>query len=473
MNTAKNTDAVLHIAMFPWLAFGHILPFLELAKVIARKGHTISFISTPRNIDRLPNLPPILSSLITFVKLPLSPVENLPPNAEATSDLEVNEFGYLKKAYDLLQQPLSHHLRSASPRPDFIVCDYAAFWLPSLARELGISSVFFSIFLASALSFTSPPIGDGEEYRKTVEDLMEKPRWIPFETTMRYRRFEAEALFKMVLVGGDGQEFPELYRFRRMLRECDLIAVRTCPELEAEWVKLLGQIYKKAVFPIGVLPREEEVGDESDDDTWTRTIERWLDEQERGSVVYVAFGSEAKPSSDELTEIAAGLELSGQPFFWVLRSPDAELPEGFEERMKGNGVVWRGWAPQVKILAHDSVGGLLTHSGWSSVVEALQFGRPLVLLTFYADQGLNATLLREKGVGYLVHRDEEDGRFRRESVAESIRAVLIGGEEVAAGRRSCRDRAAEMQPLFADGEKHDSYVQVLLDHLQTVKFGSS
>ncbi|CAN1748767.1 UDP-glycosyltransferase 91A1 [Linum perenne] len=356
--------------MFPWLAFGHILPFLELAKVIARKGHTISFISTPRNIDRLPNLPPILSSLITFVKLPLSPVENLPPNAEATSDLEVKEFGYLKKAYDLLQQPLSHHLRSASPRPDFIVCDYAAFWLPSLARELGISSVFFSIFLASALSFTSPPIGD-------------------------------------------------------------------------------------------------------DDDTWTRTIERWLDEQERGSVVYVAFGSEAKPSSDELTEIAAGLELSGQPFFWVLRSPDAELPEGFEERMKGNGVVWRGWAPQVKILGHDSVGGLLTHSGWSSVVEALQFGRPLVLLTFYADQGLNATLLREKGVGYLVHRDEEDGRFRRESVAESIRAVLIGGEEVAAGRRSCRDRAAEMQPLFADGEKHDSYVQVLLDHLQTVKFGSS
>ncbi|CAN1748769.1 UDP-glycosyltransferase 91A1 [Linum perenne] len=274
--------------MFPWLAFGHILPFLELAKVI-------------------------------------------------------------KKAYDLLQQPLSHHLRSASPRPDFIVCDYAAFWLPSLARELGISSVFFSIFLASALSFTSPPIGDGGEEAEAAEDLMEKPRWIPFETTMRYRRFEAEALFKMLIVGGDGQEFPELYRFRRMLRECDLIAVRTCPELEAEWVKLLGQIYKKAVFPIGVLPREEEVGDESDDDTWTRTIERWLDEQERGSVVYVAFGSEAKPSSDELTEIAAGLELSGQPFFWVLRSPDAELPEGFEERMKGNGVVWRGWAPQVEL----------------------------------------------------------------------------------------------------------------------------
>ncbi|CAN1280189.1 UDP-glycosyltransferase 91A1 [Linum perenne] len=169
MNTSKNTN--LHIAMFPWLAFRHTLPFLELAKFIARRGHNISFISTTRNINRLPNLPPILSSLITFVKLPLSPVKNLPLNAEVTSDWKVNESGYLKRAYDLLQKPL-------------------------LGGE------------------------EGEDYQKTVEDLMEKLRWILFETTMRYRRFEAEALFKILLVGGGGQEFLKLYRFRRMLRGC-------------------------------------------------------------------------------------------------------------------------------------------------------------------------------------------------------------------------------------------------------------
>ncbi|CAN1853574.1 UDP-glycosyltransferase 91C1 [Linum perenne] len=103
--------------------------------------HTIFFIPTPRNIDSLPNIPPFLLSLITFVNFPLSPVEVRHPTAESTSDLGVNDVSYLKRAYDLLQQQLCHYLRSASP---FIVCDYATFWLPSLARELGSPLIFFS-----------------------------------------------------------------------------------------------------------------------------------------------------------------------------------------------------------------------------------------------------------------------------------------------------------------------------------------
>ncbi|CAI0419788.1 unnamed protein product [Linum tenue] len=347
--------------MFPWLAFGHMLPFLRLAKIMARKGHKISFISTPRNIDRLPQLPPSLNSLITFVKLPLPPVDGLPPAAEATSDLEGHEILYLKRAYDLLRQPLSGFLSNS--RPDWILFDHAPFWLPAVARGLGIPTVFFSIFIASVLAFTSPPADEEQDYR-------------------------------------------------------------------------------------------------------TRSIKEWLDEQKRGSVVYVAFGSEATWSQEELTEIANGLELSGLPFFWVLRtrqSPDdSKLPEGFEDRTKGRGVVWKEWAPQVKILCHDSVGGFLTHSGWSSVVEGLQFGRPLVLLICYNDQGLNAKLLQQKGAGYLVPRDERDGRFTRDSVADSLRTVVLGEEG-----EIYRIKAMEMKELFGDREKHDSYVHDLLGYLET------
>jgi hypothetical protein len=123
-----------------------------------------------------------------------------------------------------------------------------------------------------------------------------------------------------------------------------------------------------------------------------------------------------------------------------------ELPEGFEERTKERGVVCTSWAPQLKILAHDSVGGFLTHSGWSSVVESLQFERPLILLTFYADQGINAKVLDEKKIGYLIPRNEQDGSFTRDSVAESLRLVIVEEEG-----KAYRDKAKEMKGCLETG----------------------
>jgi UDP:flavonoid glycosyltransferase YjiC (YdhE family) len=93
-----NEEKMLHIAMFPSLAFGHMIPFLELAKLIASKGHRISFVSTPRKIDRLPKLPPSLASFINFIKFPLPHVDNLPENPEATIDVPLNVVPFLKKA---------------------------------------------------------------------------------------------------------------------------------------------------------------------------------------------------------------------------------------------------------------------------------------------------------------------------------------------------------------------------------------
>lgn len=63
-------------------------------------------------------------------------------------------------------------------------------------------------------------------------------------------------------------------------------------------------------------------------------------------------------------------------------------------------MVWKAWASQLKIVAHDSVGGYLAHSGWSSVGEALTFQKPMNLMPFVADQAINARILEEKKLGY-------------------------------------------------------------------------
>ncbi|PRQ47852.1 putative hexosyltransferase [Rosa chinensis] len=54
----------------------------------------------------------------------------------------------------------------------------------------------------------------------------------------------------------------------------------------------------------------------------------------------------AKFNSTQLKEIEMTLEAAGPDLFWVVRKGrDEQLPEGFEERMEGKGLIIRGWAP--------------------------------------------------------------------------------------------------------------------------------
>lgn len=461
-----DSDGKIHVAMFPWLAFGHMMPWLELAKLLAAKGHKISFISTPRNIDRLPKPPADVSSTLHFVKLPLPQVEGLPPDAEATIDLPANKVQYLKIALDKVQEPFAKVLESLNP--DWIFYDFAQYWTGPIAAQLGIKSAYFSICIAAMVAFIGPPspLIDGDDYRKKPEDFTIPPKWVSFQTTVAYKYYDIMNTFDCV--EGDASGVNDLMRWGLCLKSCDFIAVRSSFEIEPEWLQVLETIHEKPVFPVGQLPPVEYELEEKNSDAWS-SMKKWLDMQEKSSVVYVAFGSEAKPSQAQLTELALGLELSGLPFFWVLRTRRGisdtdliELPPGFEERTKGQGVVCATWAPQLMILAHESIAGFLTHSGWSSVVEALTFQKALILLTFYSDQGINARVLEEKKIGYSIPRNELDGSFTRDSVAESLRLVMVSEEG-----KMYRDKAKEMSGLFGDRDRQDKYVDNILIYLKS------
>uniref|UniRef100_A0A1J3J307 UDP-glycosyltransferase 91A1 n=1 Tax=Noccaea caerulescens TaxID=107243 RepID=A0A1J3J307_NOCCA len=461
-SSEDRNGAKLHVAMFPWLAFGHMVPFLELSKLIAQKGHTVSFITTPCNIDRLlPRLPENFSSAINFVKIPLLSNNKLPEDCEATTDVPLDLVPYLKIAMDGMRIPVTEFLESS--KPDWILQDFAPYWLPSISRRLGCKTGFFSAFTAASLGILKPP--GYEEYRTSPEDFLTPPKWVPFETPLAFKLFECRNIFKGIMAETTEGNIPDFDRFTGVINGCDVLAIRSCYEYEAKWLELLQDLHRKPVVPVGVLPPKFEEK-YADTDTWL-TIKQWLDSRKTKSVVHVAFGSEAKPSQTELNEIALGLELSGLPFFWVFKTrrglfdtEPVELPEGFEERTKDRGMVWRGWVEQLRTLSHDSIGLVLTHPGWGTIIEAVRFGKPMAMLVFLYDQGLNARVIEEKKIGYMIPRDETEGFFTKESVANSLRLVMEDEEG-----KVYRENVKDMKGVFGDMDRQDRYVDSFLDYL--------
>ena len=245
----------LHIMVFPWLAFGHIVPFFELAKLIAQKGHKISFISTPRNIHRLPKVPENLQPLVDLIELPLPRVDKLPENSEATVDIPHHIIPYLKLAFDGLEQPLTKFLERS--KPHWIIYDFAPYWLPPISSKLGISCVSFCIFSASGMYSFS-------DFFTRKESESPRSKGIPEEHNEN-----------------DESGVSDMFRVLRTSNGAQVIASRSCMEIEGEPLKLCESIYRKTVIPVGLLPPSLQFSEDSNDENWN-TILNWLDKQKKG-----------------------------------------------------------------------------------------------------------------------------------------------------------------------------------------------
>ncbi|KAK2650227.1 hypothetical protein Ddye_017716 [Dipteronia dyeriana] len=355
---------VFHVVMLPWSAFGHMMPFYQLSIALAKSGFKVSFVSTPKNIQRLPKPPSNLSTLINFVELQLPTLDNnqlLPDGAEATVDIPFDKIQYLQIAYDLLKLPFEQFVASQSP--DWIVTDMISTWVGKIAQQHSVSVVHFSVFSATTYAFFGPEflVGyDKEKLRSSPESLTSVPEWVDFQSSLAFRSFEAKNVYAG-FYESNASGMKDVDRVAYAIHGSKAVAVRSCPEYEENH------------------KRREQITDES----WIKILQ-WLDAQKPISVVFVGFGSECKLTKDQVYEMAHGLELSGLSFLWALRKPDwadddvDTLPSGFVERTHGRGVVSIGWAPQLEILGHQSIGGSLFHSGWGSVIETLQFGHFLL-----------------------------------------------------------------------------------------------
>lgn len=229
-------------------------------------------------------------------------------------------------------------------------------------------------------------------------------------------------------------------------RSCDMILIKTFREIEGKYFDYLSNMLKKKIVPVGPLVEdtEDNQGKSEDEDKHSNSslIMEWLNRKNPDSSIFVSFGGELSLSKQQIEELAHGIEQSNVNFVWAIRFQKEEktrveeaVPEGFLERIRDRdrGIVVEGWAPQGKILEHRSIGGFVSHCGWSSVMEALKWGVPIIAIPIVRDELINARVLEHIGVAAEAVKDENGG-IQRTEVAKVIKQVMV--EEIGEKLRS-------------------------------------
>lgn len=275
--------------------------------------------------------------------------------------------------------------------------------------------------------------------------------------------FEASTILKMVsdaeeksygvIVNSFNELEPassELYRRRR--RACYVGPVSLCNE-GLEEKKERGQVE----------PRSELAA-------WLA----WLDDKPASSVLYVCFGSHFEISSDQVKELALGLEASGCWFVWAVRGDSVQPPPARLEEMVGMKVlVIRGWAPQLLILGHVAIGGFLTHCGWNSTLEGISAGVPMVTWPLTYEQFVNEKFLNKVvRLGVRVRGELWDPTVLvgADEVAVAVTLVMSGGDEAEERRRSAYKEYAKMaRAAMRKGGSSYADLSRLIDELITCR----
>ncbi|KAK3408856.1 hypothetical protein EUGRSUZ_J01005 [Eucalyptus grandis] len=440
-------DAFTSILMLPWLAHGHISPFLELSKRFADRGIHIYFCSSPVNLASIK--PKLVGttyfSKIELVELHLPSLPELPPRNHSTKTLPPHLMPTLKKAFDMSSPGFADILKLLDPA--LVVYDFLQPWAPAIASSMGIPAVEFLCTSATMCAFVN-------------HANMKPGNKFPYPGIYLHDH-EVDQFANLLECSANGIKDRDRV-FQCYERSRDMIMIKSIREIEGKYIDYLSFLIDKSVVPVGPL-----VEDTAFEDCEKSEILDWLDNKEEKSTVFVSFGSEYFLSKQEMTEIAHGLEASKVNFVWVVRFHDGErdaaangesyLPEGFLKRVAGRGLVLEGWAPQAAILQHSSVGGFVSHCGWSSVMESMRFGVPIIAMPMHLDQPVNARVVEEVGVGVEARRDET-GTIRSAEVARSIRNVIV---DKAGGR--VRQRATEMKGIMR--RKGDEEVDGAVDEL--------
>ncbi|PON81078.1 UDP-glucuronosyl/UDP-glucosyltransferase [Trema orientale] len=461
----------LHVIFFPFMAQGHLIPTIDMAKLFASKGSKVTILTTSYFTPFLSKKIENSAQIDIFnIRVPAAEV-GLPEgidsaHAAGTPEMTEKFFKACGKLGPQLDQILERH------RPVCLVADMFFPWATDVAAKYGIPTLLFHGTCYFALC-GSTSVFLHEPHKRVSSDL--EPFILPnFPDQVEFTASRVPHFMRH----DDSTELTKLFK---ALKEVEFksygVLVNSFYELEPAYADHYRKVLGRKAWNIGPLFLYNK-GSNSDE----HECLKWLDSKKPNSVVYVSFGSMANFDDEQLKEIATGLEASGQQFVWVVKKEKKEgvkeewLPEGFEERIKGKGLIIRGWAPQVPILEHEAVGGFVTHCGWNSTQESVCAGVPMVTWPIAAEQFYNEKLVTQiLRVGVEVGAKKWKrlvGDFVKRDAIERAVSRVMGGEE-AEEMRSRVKRLAEMaRSAVKEGGSSVLDLNALFDDLRSAHYSS-
>nr|BBC62115.1 glucosyltransferase 17 [Nemophila menziesii] len=405
-----DTTMAPHVVIFPFPAQGHVNSMLKLAELLCLAGIHVTFlvsIDIHKRLVRNSDVESRFTSYSTF-KFETLPSEIYQDNPH-TNDLVAFLHNSLKVAAKPFLRELlkrDHYHEANRPPITCIIADGIISFAIDLAEELGVSVIYFRTISACAFwaYFCIPQLMEAEELPFTdVGCDMDVPikNVKGMESFLRRRDLPdfcrasdlSSTGFTMVLT--ETQQTPRAHG----------LILNTFEDLEGP---ILSQIRTHCpnVYTIGPLHahlKARLAAKSSSNSLWEEdgNCIKWLDEQPSRSVIFVSFGSITVLTKNQLLEFWHGIVNSSKRFLWVMRpeyiidQDDAsKIPLELEKATKERGYMVN-WAPQEQVLAHNAIGGFLTHSGWNSTLESIFEGVPMICWPFFADQQMNSRFVEE------------------------------------------------------------------------------
>lgn len=484
-----------HIVMAPFMAQGHLIPFLALARQIQeRSSFNITIATTPLNIQYLQSAISTTFSNssnnnISLAELPFNCTQHgLPPNIENTEKLPFTDMIKLFHASLSLEAPLRSLVSKITTEeghpPLCIISDVFLGWVTNVAKSLGTRNITFTTCGAyGTLAYIS--IWSNLPHRKTDSDEF----WVPgFPQSYRFHRSQLHRFIRYADGSDSWSKFfpPQI----ALSMKSNGWICNTVEKIEPLGLQLLRDYIGLPVWTVGPLLPPPSAALKGSNSKYRAGKEpgialeaciEWLDLKDEKSVLYISFGSQNTISASQMMALAEGLEESGRPFVWVIRPPfgfdtngefrEEWLPEGFEERMRNSkrGLLVHKWGPQLEILSHKSTGIFLSHCGWNSVMESLIHGVPILGWPLAAEQAFNAKMLvEEMGVGVELTRTVETV-ISGEDVKKVIEMVMDQEGKGKEMKEKANEIAIHMREATVEkGEEKGSSVRAMDDFVRTI-----